>query len=276
MFFDFTQFLNSGDFVSFQRLDTNSEEKVLTHYVHYTHNEPTMKRSIPAFAYLRVSGKGQLDGDGFARQLDAIHRYAKQQGYHIIEIFEEQGVSGTRELEDRPALQALLGTLADGAVKHVLFEKLDRLARDLMVSETIIANFRKQGYELVSVTEPDLCSDDPSRKLVRQLFAAIAEYDKAMTVLKLRGARQRMKMRTGRCEGRKPYGAFDGEAETLTRMIDLRSQGASYQRIADTLTAEHRKPRYGERWNAVVVNKIIRAQRAFLALSGTRSDPAVV
>ena len=32
-----------------------------------------------------------------------------------------------------------------------------------------------------------LCSDDPSRKLMFQIMGAIAEYDKAVTVLKLRG-----------------------------------------------------------------------------------------
>jgi DNA invertase Pin-like site-specific DNA recombinase len=31
-----------------------------------------------AFAYLRVSGKGQVDGDGFTRQIEAIKRYASQ------------------------------------------------------------------------------------------------------------------------------------------------------------------------------------------------------
>jgi DNA invertase Pin-like site-specific DNA recombinase len=226
-----------------------------------------MKRSlIPAYAYLRVSGKGQLDGDGFARQLDAIYSYAKQHGFTIIEVFEERGISGARELEDRPALQSLLAALASNTVRHVLVEKLDRLARDLMVQETIIGDIRKQGYQIVSVCEPDLCSDDPSRKLIRQIFGAIAEYDKAMIVLKLRGARQRIKLRTGRCEGRKPFGSFDGEAETLVRMMALRSDGASYQLIADTLTQEGRKPRYGERWNPIVINKILRsAQRAMVA-----------
>src|SRR5438309_70945 len=97
-----------------------------------------MKPIVPAFAYLRVSGKSQLDGDGFTRQLDAIHRYAKQHGFYMVEVFQEEGVSGTKELEHRPALQSLLGALANGTVRHVLVEKLDRLARDLMIQETII------------------------------------------------------------------------------------------------------------------------------------------
>ena len=48
---------------------------------------------------------------------------------------------------------------------HILALPLDRLARDLMVQETIIGDMRRQGFELVSVTEPDLCNDDPKRKL---------------------------------------------------------------------------------------------------------------
>ena len=42
------------------------------------------------------------------------------------------------------------------APKIVLVEKLDRLARDLMVQETIIGDLRKNGFELISVMEPDL------------------------------------------------------------------------------------------------------------------------
>ena len=63
-----------------------------------------------AFAYLRVSGKGQVDGDGFPRQLAAIEAYAKANGLTLAKVFREQGISGTKELENRPALQALLGS----------------------------------------------------------------------------------------------------------------------------------------------------------------------
>lgn len=51
--------------------------------------------------------------------------------------------------------------------------------------------------------------DDPGRVMFRQFQGAIAQCEKANIVLKLRGARQRIK--TGRCEGRKPYGANEGE-----------------------------------------------------------------
>jgi hypothetical protein len=41
-------------------------------------------------------------------------------------------------------------------VRVVLVERLDRLARDLMVQETIVADLWKHAFELVSVAEPDL------------------------------------------------------------------------------------------------------------------------
>ena len=61
-----------------------------------------------AFAYLRVSGKGQVRGDGFARQSEAVRDYAKAHGIRIIRTFREAGVSGTKELENRPALSGMM------------------------------------------------------------------------------------------------------------------------------------------------------------------------
>ena len=67
-----------------------------------------MKRShvtpqIEAFGYLRVSGKGQLNGDGFPRQRAAIEAYARANGFVIVKWFEERGVAGAETWENRPA-----------------------------------------------------------------------------------------------------------------------------------------------------------------------------
>jgi DNA invertase Pin-like site-specific DNA recombinase len=213
-----------------------------------------------AFGYLRVSGRDQIKGDGFPRQLAAIKAYAAAHSIKLVRVFEEQGVSGKHELADRPALLDMLEALAADSVKLVLIEKLDRLARDLMVQETIIADLRKRGFELISVMEPDLCSTDPSRVLMRQIFGAIAEYDRSMIVAKLRGARERMKAKTGRCEGQKPYGFYDGEAEVLGRMKSLRDAGIAYDRIAAMLNNEGVAPRTGARWWGRTINNILSAQ----------------
>jgi len=210
-----------------------------------------------AFAYLRVSGKGQIDGDGFPRQLKAIKEYATAHNINIAQVFREEGVSGGKELENRPALLELMTALHSNGVKLVMVEKLDRLARDLMIQETIIGDLRKNGFDLVSVSEPDLLQDDPSRKLMRQIFGAIAEYEKTMIVLKLRGARQRMKAKEGRCEGAKPFGDLPGEVAVIDRMKALRASGMAFDKIADALNAEGVKPRRGIKWYGITVNNIV-------------------
>lgn len=212
-----------------------------------------------AFAYLRVSSPGQVDGDGFPRQRAAVKGYADAHGIRIVQYFEEQGVSGTKDLDDRPALQEMMLALLSNGVRTVLIEKLDRLARDLMVQETLIADFRKNGFEVISAAEPDLCSDDPSRVMVRQLFGVVAQYEKSNIVLKLRAARQRVRAKTGRCEGRKPYGEREGEQEVITLIRKLSSRGMNYSSIAAKLNDDGVNTRYAgqAQWYPANISRIL-------------------
>ncbi len=210
-----------------------------------------------AFAYIRVSGKGQIDGDGFPRQKAAIQAYADTHGIRIKKWFQEEGVSGTKELEDRPALQELMIALHSNGVKTVLIEKLDRLARDLMIQESIIADFQRNGFQLISVKEPDLCSDEPTRVLLRQMMGAFAQYERSMIVLKLRAARQRARIRDGRCEGRKPFGEREGEQDTIARIQKLADKGLNFTQIADKLNTEGLPTRANGQWFPAQVSRIL-------------------
>lgn len=214
---------------------------------------------MKCFAYLRVSSIGQTTGDGYDRQLDACETYAKANDYEIAEVFRES-ITGKSELEDRPALSELFAALEENGIKTVLIEKVDRLARDLMIQESIIGDMQKHGYTLISVAEPDLCSTDPSRILIRQIFGALAQYDRAMIVLKLRGARQRQKNKFGRCEGQKPFGDKPGEAATLHQMVSLRAAGQTYDQIAETLNTEGVLSRKGKSWMGCTIGKILKRE----------------
>jgi DNA invertase Pin-like site-specific DNA recombinase len=210
-----------------------------------------------AFVYLRVSGRGQIEGDGFDRQLLACQKFARENDCEIAESFEERGVCGETELEDRPALSELFAALEENGIKTVIIERLDRLARDLMVQETIVADMQRHGYVLLSTCEPDLCSKDPSRVLVRQIFGAIAQYEKAMIVLKLRGARQRQRARLGKCEGRKSFGEKPEEAQTLEYITTWATNGVSARAIAEALNDGNYKTRSGKPWARRTVAKIV-------------------
>jgi DNA invertase Pin-like site-specific DNA recombinase len=213
-----------------------------------------MKR---AFAYLRVSGKGQVEGDGFPRQLEAVRKYAAANDIKIVKVYREEGVSGTTEWENRPAFAEMMAAMLSDGTRAVLLERLDRAARDLMVQESIISDFKRKGLEVISVNEPDLCSDDPSRVLMRQMMGAFFQYEKSSLVAKLRGARVRMRESTGSCEGRKPYGCRDGEAKVISRILALRMAGAAMDNIAETLNVEGVVPRSGSQWYGSTVRNIL-------------------
>ena len=186
-----------------------------------------------------------------------IKVYSKEHDLRIVRVFREEGVTGSRETMDRPAWVEMMALLLSNGVRTIIIEKLDRLARDLMVQEACIADLRKNGFTLVSVQEPDLMATDATRVLMRQLLGAVAQYEKTQIVIKLRAARSRMKVQEGRCEGRKPFGHYEGEPATIERMQALSATGLSYRAIAAKLNAEGAPTRTGGPWRDAVVGRIL-------------------
>jgi DNA invertase Pin-like site-specific DNA recombinase len=220
----------------------------------------------PAFSYLRVSGKGQVDGDGFPRQRESVQKYAKAHRVEIVGEYRDEGVSGTKDHFDRPGLTDLFVAIKSNGVRLVLVERADRLARDLMVGEIILAEFRSLGVRVIdasSGTDLTVEDDDPTRTLMRQMLGAIAQWEKSIIVQKLRAARVRIRRDKGRCEGRKPYGAMPGEQATITKMREMRQQGLSYDAIAKALNDAGIAPRTSLRagrqtkWHGAAVQRIL-------------------
>lgn len=202
-----------------------------------------MKKAI---SYLRVSSDGQAEKYGLDAQDIAVTKFAQPNGFNVVETFKEP-ISGKNDLEHREALLAASEYLsANPDVNYIIIPALSRLARDLMVQETIIGDFRARGIEVVSVIEPDLCSDDPTRKLIRQVIGAINEYDRAMTVTRLRNGRVVKTSKGGHAIGRLPIGfktdekkrivRVDEEVDVVRLVFRLRDERKlSFRRIADYL-----------------------------------------
>lgn len=218
-----------------------------------------------ALSYLRVSGKGQIDGDGFPRQRATIAQYAKRHQIEVEREFVEKGVSGTKDAFDREALTDLFVALKGNGVRLVLVERADRLARDLMISEILLGEFRKIGVKVVSAecgTELTVEDNDPTKKLIRQVLGAISEWEKSVIVQKLRAARMRIRKSEGRCEGRKPYGADEDEQKVIGLMRQWQLDGLTLKGIADRLNAEGVKTRTARagqetKWHAQAIQRIL-------------------
>jgi DNA invertase Pin-like site-specific DNA recombinase len=218
-----------------------------------------------AVSYLRCSGLGQVGGDTWDRQLAAIQKYAKANRLDLVDEFRDAGVSGTKDLENRPGLAALLDRVESNGVKIVLVENATRLARDLMVSEVILQQLADAGCTVIAAdsgTDLTADTDDPTRRLIRQVLGAVAEFDRRVTVLKLRAARERIRRRGQRCEGRKPFGSRPGEQAAIERIRELHRKPVgrprmSLHEICSVLNSEGIQTRTGTQWTRQVLHKIL-------------------
>src|SRR5260221_11702670 len=164
---------------------------------------------IKAVGYIRTSSatNGGPDKDSDKRQRVAVERYAKRAGLEIVDWFYDPAVSGADPIETRPGFSALLARIANNGVRTIIVETASRFARDLMVQEVGFAKLQGLGVKLVAADSPQSFLDDtPTSKLIRQILGAVSEFDKAMVVAKLKGARERKRALTGKkVEGRKSH-----------------------------------------------------------------------
>ncbi|HOC57873.1 MAG TPA: recombinase family protein [Verrucomicrobiota bacterium] len=218
-----------------------------------------------AFTYLRTSGKGQIGNDGFPRQRETVTRYAKTHKIEIVQEFSDEAVSGTTDAMDRNGLTDLFVALKANGVRLVLVENATRLARDLMISEIILGEFRKIGVRVISADggiDLTLGNDDPSGKLIRQILGAVAEWEKCALVQKLRASRLRIRRAGGKCEGKKPYGHTLDETKVVESILEHRKCGKSYVAIAEQLNADGIKSRSGKQWHPTQVQRVIQRAEA--------------
>ncbi|MHA2068184.1 MAG: recombinase family protein [Candidatus Thorarchaeota archaeon] len=235
--------------------------------------EKKEEKRIPAYAYLRVSGQGQVNGLGFDRQLETIQSFAKDNGYEIAQVFREEGISGTTDEMDRPAFQAMMVEILRNGAKTVIVEGLDRLAREYRIQETLLIYLASKGVCLISARTGENVTQaidkDPMRKALVQVQGVFSELEKNLLVRKLRNARDKVRMEKGRCEGILPYGHPDRpeaeqEQETITRIRLLRRRrrggfkGMTLQEIAARLNQEGIKTPSGKgQWGTTQVRRLL-------------------
>lgn len=222
----------------------------------------------PALAYARCS----IDKEGsfgMESQIDQIQQFSNKSNFEIIQFFQEEGVSGVDD--NRKGWNELTKFLKENTdIKSVIILRLDRLARDLMLQENMILELRNMEVDLISIEEPDLCSNDPIRKLFRHIRGAISEYERSLISKRLKHGRLK-KAETGEYSGGNiPYGYryIDGkitinkkEAEVVKKIIGMRRKRKSYKKlsyskIAEQLNQKSILPPKEKKWLACTIHYI--------------------
>lgn len=231
---------------------------------------------MECFAYLRVSGVGQVSGHGFTRQKETIQSWANENGFDVVSWFKELGVSGTLGVEDRPAFQDMVSAILENGVKTVLVESLDRLARAYSIQEQILVYLASKNISLISANTGEnitgAISQDPMKRALIQIQSVFAELEKNLLVRKLKRSREAVKKERGKCEGRRKWGeGFDEQAERerviKKKMSYLRRKDRStgkrrtYEEIANVLNESGFRQRNGGKFTGNRVYQILRGKR---------------
>ena len=226
---------------------------------------------MKAIGYIRVSTEGQNGGDtfGLETQRDAITKYCGINGVELIQIYEDPAFSGSLPPLERPGLHALLDALKAEDITQVIVTRLDRLARDTMLSLWLMKEIKKLGAELVSIAEPGRW-EDPNQKLLLTMVAAFAEFEKSLITSRLSGGRKTKARQGGYAGGKAPIGyrskrgdktlTLDEEkTSTVKRVFELRAAkpDASLQKIADILNVEGLTTKEGKPFHPMQVKRIL-------------------
>ena len=130
-----------------------------------------------AAAYVRVSTEEQvIRGYSIEAQRDALWAYAKANGYQIVQEYSDEGVSGKKPYNKRPALSRFMDDLRSGRIRVdvLLFCKLDRFYRSVKLYYQAVELLDKYGVAWKAILE-DYETETANGRLKVNMMLAIAE-----------------------------------------------------------------------------------------------------
>lgn len=224
-------------------------------------------------AYVRVSTEVQRDGFGLDVQEEAIRRWARGHRHRIIGVDKDEGISGATPPDARRGLARALARVAAGAADGIVVARLDRLSRDLVLQEQLLAEVHRAGGRVHSTVaaEDQVLEDDPedpTRALIRHVIGAIAQWERSIIRLRMQAGRTKKRAAGGYIGGQPPYGyraargelvKVPDEQKVIRRIVRERRRGATMQEICDLLNAdESARRRTGGRWWPDTIREILK------------------
>lgn len=224
--------------------------------------------------YLRVSTDGQAsEGTGLEVQEEACRAWARAGRHRVVAVCTDAGRSGMADHADRPGLAEALGHLVAEVADGIVVARLDRLARDQVLQEQLLAEVLRLGGELHSCSPTEDASllddeNDPTRALIRRIIGAVSQYEREVIRLRLRAGAAKRLASTGYAGGKPPYGwrserggglvAVEEEQLVVGRILELREMGLSLRAIGEQLLSEGMKPKSpAEVWRPATIQAII-------------------
>ncbi|HWI04238.1 MAG TPA: recombinase family protein [Acidimicrobiales bacterium] len=218
-----------------------------------------------AIGYIRVSTERQAkEGASLEAQRARIEDWCRRNGCELVEVFADEGISGAT-MKGRPGLQAALAALKKGRV--LVTYALSRLARStkdaLFISEAVAA----KKSDLVSLTEQQFDTTTAAGRLMFQMMAALAEFERSLIAERTSSTLQHLKKTGRKFSGIAPFGfeAVEGrlvqvqqEAAVVAEIHVARQQGRTLQSIADDLNSRSVPTKTGKQWQPATIHYLLK------------------
>ena len=172
--------------------------------------------------YVRVSTKGQLDGNSIEEQSRSI-----LDRYNNAEIIEES-YSGAK---DRVIFNKILNDLEKGDT--LVITKLDRFCRTAKEGLQYIDDLMDRGIK-IHILNMGLIEDTPMGRLTVTNLLAFAEFERAMIIERTQGGKARAKQKEGFKEGR-PKKYTEKQIDYALTMLTINGGKHSYNEVAELL-----------------------------------------
>lgn len=215
--------------------------------------------SSHAAGYVRVSTEEQANhGHGLEAQERAIRAFADSQGYELVAVVADPGVSGATRPAERPGFAQLIERAGAGEYSILLVWKFDRLARQIVYAVTSVNELAEQhGVIIRSVTEP-IDTSTPMGKTIFAVLAGMAEQERQAITERTWNGRREKATQGGFAGGAAPYGyrkdkdgglvVDESEAEIVRQIFAMHARGHSHAAIARELNNRTTGTRHCKPW----------------------------
>jgi DNA invertase Pin-like site-specific DNA recombinase len=126
--------------------------------------------------YLRVSTG---DGQTIENQRQALEEMAARAGWQVVEVYADEGISGTKGRERRPAFDRMLKAALRRKFDMIAAWSVDRLGRSLQDLVAFLSELKAAGVDLF-LHQQALDTSSPSGRALFQMLGVFAEFEAAM------------------------------------------------------------------------------------------------